>query len=842
MRKLLGTLLLAAATAASATEVGRLKLDHPALGTAGGSALHTLINNIYTKISDNADSRYFTHSAIANSTTVTEDHNFGVALDELTVRIYTGTHPNLTRVADPVASGWTIAATGGFTKTKIDVTTPGSGGPHTFAVVVINAAGAEKLDDLDDVDLTTPAEEGQTIVWDTTSSTFKPGASGDSSFKCQAVSDPNLTLKGGYLVLNDGRELATYDGAGSASTDFGVDETINLDTVLGSNPANATAYYLYIDTQALGAAVTQTDTGRKVYAVTTSQLSLQTTTPESALLTRYVPLCFIKSATTGTVWSGSGAAFGTTAFRKHDSYNAPVQTYTTGTLTAAPSFPLSHGLSTTPRQVSVLTKGQSLSGQWDLRNDLCSWTSTQITCDLSSLTIGVGNEVEIIASAGNQAIALPAADATTVGTVTTSAQTFAGAKTFTGAILGSDGSVTAPSFALSSDADGTGTGLYRVGANNLGFAANGVQSGNISSAGLWSIGPVAGGVTHAIRGSASVSEPLLVADGTVSAPSLAFSSDNDGSGTGIYRIGANNMGFAANGVNVANLTSVGNLGLGVAPSSLQRLYHQSNVNNIADTIFENTNSGTSARSRLQLKTDVVVAELYAGNNSSGVGGAGTNSNHDFTLYRNGSTKITVGTETTAFAAPAGAITGTLGIDYQWNPNADGQASGMWVTRGGTILSGSGGYQMTGGTRVGYMQMRDSAPATNYLWFNASTLYTGTSGANVGSATGTVVGTQTSDERVKSDIKPLEYGLKEALALKPIRYKRNGKVEIGFGAQSTKPVVPEAVYVTGEPVNPKDPKSPKDKMAMDYVRLIPVLVNAIKEQQEEIESLKKLIKE
>lgn len=137
------------------TIVGRSKLNHPALGTAGGSALHASIETLYTNIGDDLAGRYETAAAVANSTVTTFDHNFGVQFSDLKVLLYTGSHPNLTRVSDPTASGWVIAATSGFAKLKIDVTTPSSGGPHTFAVFVTQGRGAENLSQLDDVSLGT---------------------------------------------------------------------------------------------------------------------------------------------------------------------------------------------------------------------------------------------------------------------------------------------------------------------------------------------------------------------------------------------------------------------------------------------------------------------------------------------------------------------------------------------------------------------------------------------------------------------------------------------------------------------------------------------------------------
>ena len=128
------------------TLVGRSKIDHPALGTAGGSALHASIETIYTNISNNMTSRYQGATSIANSTVTTFEHNLGVPFADLQVLIYTGTYPALTRVADPAGSGWTIAATSGFLQEKVDVTTPSSGGPHTFTVFISQAIAVAQLE------------------------------------------------------------------------------------------------------------------------------------------------------------------------------------------------------------------------------------------------------------------------------------------------------------------------------------------------------------------------------------------------------------------------------------------------------------------------------------------------------------------------------------------------------------------------------------------------------------------------------------------------------------------------------------------------------------------------
>lgn len=295
------------------TTVSRLSIDFPDLGYDGGAGLETVVKGAWTKFGDNMAGRYSESTGIDDSTTVEIAHNFGAAFEEYHILLYTGSHPNLTRVADPTAAGWTIAATSGSEKTSIDVTTPASGEPHSFAVVIIH--GATALGELTDVDLeTTPPEDGQALIYDSASGDFIPGASGDSSFKIQSVAtNGDTVVKGGYLLDNLGREFATYDGSGGASTDFGGDLTIDLDNLVPS-PTNDTTYYLYLDTGNLQSAVTASDNGRRIYPVEEAQLVALETLPDAVNLARYIPIGFVRRST--GAWSDT--IFGTTATRRHD--------------------------------------------------------------------------------------------------------------------------------------------------------------------------------------------------------------------------------------------------------------------------------------------------------------------------------------------------------------------------------------------------------------------------------------------------------------------------------------------------------------------------------------------
>lgn len=117
--------------------------------------------------------------------------------------------------------------------------------------------------------------------------------------------------------------------------------------------------------------------------------------------------------------------------------------------------------------------------------------------------------------------------------------------------------------------------------------------------------------------------------------------------------------------------------------------------------------------------------------------------------------------------------------------------------------------------------------------------------------------QTSDIRLKKNIVPISYGLKEVLKLNPITYNwkdnKVGETEIpheqqerklGFSAQELLNIIPEVVQThSWVPADEKGnfKRVENEKLGVNYSEIIPVLVNAIKEQQQEIEELKKLLK-
>ena len=186
---------------------------------------------------------------------------------------------------------------------------------------------------------------------------------------------------------------------------------------------------------------------------------------------------------------------------------------------------------------------------------------------------------------------------------------------------------------------------------------------------------------------------------------------------------------------------------------------------------------------------------------------------------------------------------------------DGQAVSV-SSRGGTAgsfnrLFEGGVYKHAGITNsCAFIGLQAEDGVNNFLWAdNSDILRISTTGNHIGTTSGTVVGAQTSDERLKDISGPVTYGLNEVLAIEPIAFTMKDDpsiAKIGFSAQQVQPIVPEAVYDTKECIDgyteneetkEQIPNSDRTKLAMEYTQLIPVLVNAVKELSAELDAAK-----
>ncbi len=94
-------------------------------------------------------------------------------------------------------------------------------------------------------------------------------------------------------------------------------------------------------------------------------------------------------------------------------------------------------------------------------------------------------------------------------------------------------------------------------------------------------------------------------------------------------------------------------------------------------------------------------------------------------------------------------------------------------------------------------------------------------------------TNTSDLRLKEKVESLTYGLSETLELNPVSFYwkdyKNLKKQVGFIAQELQKVLPELISETED-----------GYLSIDYIKIIPVVVNSIKEQQQQINKQQKQI--
>ena len=183
--------------------------------------------------------------------------------------------------------------------------------------------------------------------------------------------------------------------------------------------------------------------------------------------------------------------------------------------------------------------------------------------------------------------------------------------------------------------------------------------------------------------------------------------------------------------------------------------------------------------------------------------------------------------------------------------ADGESVRFQAISGVPREAVVGVYRHSGNNGAGYIYLQEEDSANAFYWTgNDGNFRVSTAAGDIGTNGGTVVGTQTSDERLKNISGPVTYGLNEVLAIEPIAFSFKDRPDfqkLGFSAQQVQTIVPEAVYDTNECIDGYDvdpenkmlqtPKSDRTKLAMEYTQLIPVLVNAVKELKAELDTVK-----
>jgi hypothetical protein len=98
---------------------------------------------------------------------------------------------------------------------------------------------------------------------------------------------------------------------------------------------------------------------------------------------------------------------------------------------------------------------------------------------------------------------------------------------------------------------------------------------------------------------------------------------------------------------------------------------------------------------------------------------------------------------------------------------------------------------------------------------------------------------TSSRLLKKNIENLSYGLEDVLKMSAKKYnwKRDESIDLGFIADEMVKIIPEIVFFSTQMTNQTTGVPVGEPLSINYDRLIPVLVKAIQELKQEIDTLK-----
>lgn len=206
-------------------------------------------------------------------------------------------------------------------------------------------------------------------------------------------------------------------------------------------------------------------------------------------------------------------------------------------------------------------------------------------------------------------------------------------------------------------------------------------------------------------------------------------------------------------------------------------------------------------------------------------------------------RIGIGTDTPLAKLHTYAAAGSVSTRAQSDGLADSGSVGHTVYGkkvGGSIrYAGVGVAKISANTEAaGYLNLSTQDGVETYFWQDDSDVFRlSSSFQHIGtSANGTIVGSQSSDRRLKDNIEPIGYGIDTVARLQPVQFDMFGKHQLGFIAQDIVGVVPESVYDTHIDIDGTD----NTRLGMEYSQLIPILTKAIQEQQSIIDALKSRI--
>lgn len=434
------------------------------------------------------------------------------------------------------------------------------------------------------------------------------------------------------------------------------------------------------------------------------------------------------------------------------------------------------------------------------------------------------------------------------------------------------GSASAPAFSFTTDPN---TGVYSPGADQVAISTNGTGRLFVNSSGSVGVGASSPSAKlHVIGGttSGSVDTAAIFTGGvlnTIGSGARIYLSGTPGFETtrGTYIEGvfdtatnAHSLRFATNSssadpVERLRITAAGLVGIGTTSPS--RLLHLSAADStsFSSADFDQTYNFL----RIVNTTNDKAAGIYFGigtNGEAAITAAETADGETALVFgtRGGGARserarldhagrLLVGTSTSINTNALLQVYKASGNNVAYLESAslsNNQYVSFSLASGGRYAD-LGIFKHAGITNPGpYLFLGEEDGASAYYWTdNSGNFRVSNNGDHIGTTSGTVVGTQTSDERLKNIIGPVEYGLDTINQLEPVRFALKSEPDtekLGFIAQQVKPLVPQSVFDTKEHIE-GEPEDAPTKLGMEYVSLIPVLVNAIKELSAEVDALK-----
>ena len=308
---------------------------------------------------------------------------------------------------------------------------------------------------------------------------------------------------------------------------------------------------------------------------------------------------------------------------------------------------------------------------------------------------------------------------------------------------------------------------------------------------------------------------------------------------------SDNVRFSTAGAERVRIDSAGNVGIGVvsptAPLDVLGVAGNAVAVNVRGRAADNIGVALFVENG-----GAETARLQAGPSSLLISKAG---NNPIALNTNGSERVRItGAGRTGFGTTAPdtdihlyRASGSTEAKVESVSLANGElsAASIW---GGPRTAQLMVYKHSGiANPAAAIRLDEQDNTTVYLWSDDTSVFRISSTiTHIGTTSGTVVGTQTSDARLKDiSADPFPYGLSDILAIEPLAFTfKNDQAQvahIGFSAQQVQPIVSEAVYDTDE-VIAGEPEGAPTKLAMDYTALVPVLVKAIQELEARVAAL------